>query len=336
MGIPKAEIVDFAKVMAQLGVTTNVTADQAASSIAKIQNIFGAAGKDTERFASTLVALGNEGASTEQDILALAERIASAGNAIGLTQGQVLGFASAIANVGMEAEAGGSAISRVFNDINIAVSTGGEALEGFARVSKMSMEDFSRLFKEDAAAAVLAFVQGLGKVKAEGGDLIKTINELGFSEVRQSDLLRRLAQSGDNLSNALKLQNEAWRENTALSKEAGERFKVTEERLKLLWNRIKDVGITLGNALKPSIDAAISGLDALIPLLESMAKAFAMLPSSVQAIIVAFGLAAAAAGPLIYAFGQLISASRDVISIFGKKGIATKVLAGDFGGCGGR
>src|SRR6185436_6813027 len=100
LGIPKAEIVDFARVMALLGVTTNVTSDQAAEGIAKIQNIFGAAGKDTERFASTLVALGNSGASTESQILEMATRISGAGHTIGLTQGEVLGFASALSSVG--------------------------------------------------------------------------------------------------------------------------------------------------------------------------------------------------------------------------------------------
>jgi len=59
LGIPKEQIADFARVTALVGVTTNLSADQAAESMARIQNIFGAAGQDTQRLASTIVALGH-------------------------------------------------------------------------------------------------------------------------------------------------------------------------------------------------------------------------------------------------------------------------------------
>src|SRR5687767_13735691 len=100
--------------MADLSVTTNGGSDQAATTTAKTPEIFGAAGKDTDRLASTLVARGNSGASTEKDIVEMSMRIAGAGQIVGLTQGQVLAFASTLSSVGINAEAGGSAISRIF------------------------------------------------------------------------------------------------------------------------------------------------------------------------------------------------------------------------------
>src|SRR5688572_26003812 len=71
LGVPKDNILDFTKTMAMLGETTNVTADQAATGIAQIQNIFNAAGQNTANFGAALVALGNAGASTEAEILEL-------------------------------------------------------------------------------------------------------------------------------------------------------------------------------------------------------------------------------------------------------------------------
>jgi len=93
LGIKKDDILQFTRTMADLGVTTNLTADEAATATAQIQNIFGAAGKDVDRFGATLVALGNAGASTEKDIIEMGKRIAGAGNQVGLSQAQVLGFA---------------------------------------------------------------------------------------------------------------------------------------------------------------------------------------------------------------------------------------------------
>jgi hypothetical protein len=84
LNIPKEAVVDFARVMAELGVTTDLTADAAAQSIGEIQTVFQTAGKETNNFASALVELGNNGASVESKILELANRIASAGKAVGM------------------------------------------------------------------------------------------------------------------------------------------------------------------------------------------------------------------------------------------------------------
>lgn len=326
LGIPKAEIVDFARVMAQLGVTTNLTSEQAASSIAKIQNIFGAAGKDTERFASTLVALGNEGASTESEILELGNRIASAGRAAGLTQGQVLGFASAIANVGIQAEAGGSAFSKVLNDMGQAVSKQGNELQKFANVAGMTGAQFTKLFREDAASAAQAFIEGLGKMHKSGKDLNIVIDDLGFSEIRQSNLLRSLALSGDNVAKSLDIQKRAWSDNSALSKEAGERFKTVESQLTLLWNRLKDVGITLGNALLPMISATARVVGELVPYLEKAVNLFGRLPVPLQAAVVGVAALAAAAGPLLMVFGSMATGASALIGAFTTKGLAMRAL----------
>lgn len=329
LGIPKAEIVDFARVMALLGVTTDLTADQAAESIAKIQNIFGAAGKDTERFASALVALGNDGASTESQILSMATRIAGAGSAINLTQGEVLAFASALSSVGLEAEAGGTAISRVFIDMAAAVNEGGNAVAGFAKVAGQPIQDFAKLFKDDAAAAVLSFVDGLGKIKAEGGNLLGTLEALGFSEIRVRDTLLRTAGASGELEKALRTQSKAWQEMNALSNEARERFKTTESQITLLWNRVKDLGITLGNALLPAINSAIDLMGKLLPIADGMAKAFAALPGPVQLGAVGLLGVAAAAGPLLLLFGQLAFAAQSLTAAFGAKGIAMRLMAGE-------
>ena len=334
LGIPKQEIVGFVKVMAELGVTTNVTSDQAATSIAKIQTVFQSAGQETDRFASTLVDLGNKGASTEDEILSLASRLASAGVAVGLSQAQVLGFSAALANVGIEAEAGGTAMSRVFADMSIAVSKGGESLGKFAAIAGVSTAEFSQKFKTDAAGAVTLFIEGLGKAKNAGGDLNLILDKLGFTEVRQARALRDLALSGDNLATSLRTAVGAWRENSALSVEAGKRFETTEAKLTLLWNRIKDVGITIGNALLPGINSLIGATDRLLPIIEDLAKAFTALPGWVQGSALGFVGLAAAVGPVTYAFGKVFEGASTLIGVFGKKGIALRALTTSYEGLG--
>jgi hypothetical protein len=101
--------------------------------------------------------------------------------------------------------------------------------------------------------------------------------------------------------------------------------------MKLLWNRVGDVGIALGNALGPAINLTIRGLNALIPVLEQMVGVFNALPASVQLGIIGFAGLVAAAGPAIYVFGQLALATSAVTAAFTAKGLASRLLLADLG-----
>jgi TP901 family phage tail tape measure protein len=251
LGVKRQDITAFTRTMIDLGETTNLSADEAATSIAQLMNVMGTAPQNVGRLGATLVALGNAGASTERDIIQMAQRIAGAGKQVGLTEGQVLAFSNALASVGIDAEAGGTAISTSFLKIDQAVRTGGEGLELLARTAGMSAAQFKTAFQRDAAGATNAFIIGLGKVQREGGNTTKILKDLGIVGIRESDALRRLASSGGLLTDSLKLQGEAWRSNSALVEEAAKRYATTEAQARIAWNQIKDSAISAGQSMLP-------------------------------------------------------------------------------------
>ena len=108
LGIQKDYLVDFTRTMIDLGNSTDISADEAATAIAQFANVTRMAQTDFGRFGSALVDLGNNFATTESAIMNMATRLAAAGSQVGLTQPQILGFATALSSVGLEAEAGGT------------------------------------------------------------------------------------------------------------------------------------------------------------------------------------------------------------------------------------
>ena len=258
LGIAKSDLISFTDTIAKLGVTTDLSIDAAATSMARFVNVTKqvapdgmSASQQIERLGSTVVALGNTTATTESQILAMATRIAGAGNVVGLTQAEILGFSAALSSVGIEAQAGGTSISKAFIEIATSVETGNENLSLFAEASKMSVDKFSKLFREDAAGAMIKFIEGLGNVEEGGESVFVKLEKLGISEIRMRDALLKGASASDLFTKALKDGSEAYKDNNALTKEAGQRFETLESQLKLVGNILNDAFIDIGQDLTP-------------------------------------------------------------------------------------
>lgn len=264
LGVQRDAVAAFTKTMIDLGETTNLTADDAATAIAQLGNVLGFDLKnDVDNFGAALVALGNDGASTEADILSMAQRIGGAGAAIGLSTQDVLGFAAALSNVGIEAEAGGSSISKVLIDIAESVDTGNEKLAVFAQTAGMSVDEFVAAFEDDPARAIAAFIEGLGGVEAAGGSVFATLESLGLSEIRVRDALLRLSQSTRGVTTDLNLSGEAWADNTALITEAEKRYDTTEAKIQIAKNALVDLAIDIGSVILPHVASLAEGVAGL-------------------------------------------------------------------------
>ena len=109
----------------------------------------------------------------------------------------------------------------------------------------MTSEEFANAFKDNAAGALSAFISGLNDTERLGQSAIVTLDSMDIKEVRLRDTLLRAANASGLFNDALTLANNSFDENTALTKEAEQRYKTFESRLDMVKNRITDVGISL-------------------------------------------------------------------------------------------
>ncbi|GAB2762123.1 phage tail tape measure protein [Nocardioides pakistanensis] len=288
LGVAREDITDFTRTMVDLGETTNLTAEDAATSIAQMSNVMRTAPEDVDNLGAALVALGNDGASTERQIIEMAQRMAGAGAQIGLAESDLLAIANAAASMGIEVEAGGTAVSRVFTDMAKATAQGGEKLDLFARTAGMSAREFAAAFESDPARAFAAFTQGLDRINKSGGDVFTTLDQLSLSDVRVSQALLGMAASGDLLTDSLDLGAQAWEENTALALEAAKRYDTSAAQVQIAWNNIKDAAIEFGEVALPVVEGvagAVSGLAQTVGDLPAPVKSVTMSLLGITAVL---------------------------------------------------
>lgn len=255
-----ANIREFSRVTALLGVTTDLSADAAATSLGHIATVLRLTGKDYDAFADALVNLGNKGASTESQIAQIAERAAGGAATVGLATNELLAWSAAIANIGVEAEAGGTNFQKILIEAVKFAAQGGEELKTLAAVSGVTAKQWKADFGTNPSSALSQFVQGLGKLNKE--QQVLALDVLGWADQRTARILLGLAANTDNLTQAF--INAGAASEGALGVEAQKRFDTLASKLTILKNTFFEAALTVGEGFTPALGRAAEKLRAFI------------------------------------------------------------------------
>lgn len=261
----------------------------------------------------------NNFATTESEILQMSLGLAGAGKQIGLTEAQVAGMATAMSSLGIASERGGSTMSKVMINMATAVESGGKELQEFANVAGMTSEKFAKAFKEDAAGAISAFIDGLGNASDKGRTAISILEEMGIKEVRLRDTLLRAGGASELFASAIGLASDAFVENTALQREFQTFSDTTASKIQIAKNRFSELAITAGSELLPSlVDFLEQGLNPVIGGIKNGIEWFQNLNEEQQQLVIKLGMVAVAGGPVLSFLSSLITVTGGVVSGGGK------------------
>lgn len=315
----KTEIQEFGEVVSGLDIATDMDAETAGTNLAQFANITRMAKEDASNYGSAIVDLGNHLATTESKISDMSMRTAAAGTQIGLTQAQILGWSAAMSSLGIEAEAGGTAFSQFVSSVDAAVAKGGDAVQEYAKVAGMSASDFSAAWQNSSNDTLQAILKGL----AASDNMTLSLEAMGVTGVRQSDVMKRLAGNTDLVARSVEIANNGWSENTALSNEVANRNDSLAAKFEMLKNRIiamaDEVGEPLAEALLDVVDVA----QPLFEALESGARAFAEMDADEQravlttlALVAAIGPASSMLGGFLQNIGNIGKGMKDLATWF--------------------
>lgn len=326
LGIERTNIIKFTKTMADLGATTNMTAQNAAMSLARFANIMQMPQKEVDRLGSVIVDLGNNLATTEAEITLMGTRLAGAGRLVRMTEAQVMSMAAAFSSVGMEAEAGGTALSKILQDMYTAVMSGNDKLKVFASTAGQTSEEFAKAFRENASVALIEFVEGLGRLHQSGQNVMQVLEAVEMDDRRVARSLLSAAGAGDLLRRSIDMGSRAWEENNALVDEANKRYETNASKIRMLWNTISLSFEKVGNIIAEKL---LGFSDKYIkPLLEIWSR----LSDTTQEWLVDVLAVAAALGPVILGVALVEKSIGLLIGVMGKLTAPLSLVMGLMGG----
>lgn len=185
LGIQTDNVVSFTKTMIDLGESTNMSAETAATSFARFANITQMSQKDFDRLGAVVVDLGNNLATTESEITEMGLRLAGAGKQVGMSQAEIMSFAAALSSVGIEAEAGGTAFSKVMVQMQLAVEKGVGALEPL---------------KQTVSRYGYSWEQFVHAITWGGKELTDLSKKIGISSKDLKEMYKNASESAESLS----------------------------------------------------------------------------------------------------------------------------------------
>jgi len=253
LGIKKENILSFTKVMEEMGISTDLSADNASQAMARFANATGMAQTQFDRLGSTLFALDKATATSASQIMEMAMRIAGAGTTVGMTEAQILSFSASLSSVGVRAERGGTAISDVMERIHTAVNSANSDLAVFARVSGSSAEEFTKSYAGDAKGAIISFIGGLKGMFDAGKNVYPVLEKLRLDGDRMKDVLSRSFQASQLLNGQMALGETAWKKNTDLAEGAAKFYATYNSQMTILIGNLRDIAIQVGSNLAPAL-----------------------------------------------------------------------------------
>ena len=308
----KDDLTLFAETIAKVVRSTDLGAEQAATSLTRILAVTKESVSEVDVFASVLVRLGNNVKATESQIISVTNEVARATTIFGVSAAEAVALSAAMAEINVAAENAGSTMFQTFSQINKAVKQGGKELIALEKITGMSGVAFKEVFAKNAVEGFKIFIDGLSNLDPR--DITAALEEFGLTGIRVNKVLAPLAKNSQGLKNALALAKEELKDATSLNKEAERSFTTLNSKLNILGNSFSSVFQALGEKIEPlvipAIEAVSSALSGLGSFLDSLSStSFAAITLAITAFSASLlGLipAVTAVLPALAAFAKAI------------------------------
>ena len=295
MGVTADGIKNFTEVVAKFSSVTGISAETTAQKFGRIAELANVDYSQFENLGSAIAYAGVNAVATESEILALTESIAAVSEQAGFAPDEIVGLSTAIASLGIAPEQARGVFTRVFADINRAVSRGGSELENFAKVSGMSSSEFASTWADSDGGAARAFRAMLAGLKTTG-NMTQAFDDLNITETREVNTLTRLAENLNVVDSSMQDANSAFEDGVFL----GDSFEKTvdnlDSKIQVFQNNFKSAMQSVALGVSQGFGVVLDVGSKVLEFMKRMADNSVILGPAITGIFASTGIVSAGAG----------------------------------------
>lgn len=307
----------FSVAMAKIAKTANIAGPEAAESLARILKLTNEGPASAEQFGSAITALGDKFGVPTKKLLNLTDEIVQETAKFGIGSKQAAVFAAALEPLGVKGREAGTFLGQAFGGIEDAIKKGGIQMKGLTAITGMTADELKTQFGKDPAVIFGKFLEGLDRVKQNGGVAGDALKFFGISGDKAETAMLGLASTQGKMNDMLATAKEAYSSNTALTEEFGDATGNFKSKLSLLKNNVDVLSVSLGARLVPALEVFANILMGVVNFLDAHPW--------IATMIAYFAGLLAVIGPTLLLFANLVKGVQAAVVVFN---VLTAVMAG--------
>jgi TP901 family phage tail tape measure protein len=283
MGIAEDKIIEFTELTAKMATAFDLSAQETGDVIAKLMNVYNLDIAKTRELGDTINYLTNSMATNPAAVTEIMGRIGGSAKIFGLTTDQAVALSGAFSALGKSPQTAATSINVLLNKLSTAPQQGKEFQEALETIG-MDAEQLKDAIENDAQGALNEFLGALQGV--EKRDLMGILTNL-FGEGFADDMAL-LVGGMDKYNDALGLVNNTTVKAGAMEREFNTQAATTANQMVILGNAWQESLISIGDALKPLLQAVAWIGTAALKIFNTIFAALGPLKPIITGVVGAF------------------------------------------------
>lgn len=255
LGIQGREnILNFTETVAKMSVAFDMSAEDAATAMAKASAAFGLPITDIEKLASAINQLGNTTAASEREIIAAMYRIAPAAAQLNIAAQDAVALVDTLVAMGQAPEEAGTRLNRALIEMS-------SKLDKMAEQMGVSVDELkARMDMGDALGVLLDYLNMLGQTESATQKLAMAQDIFGLVGAKA---ILSLSKAYEPLLKNLETARQAYEEGISLNQEYANATNNVASQMQIFRNRLAAMGKAIGEEALPELSNLIAYLTQL-------------------------------------------------------------------------
>lgn len=248
MGVSSDEILGFTKNTAKLASALELPAEQVGDQFGKIKTIYKLSLQDLARLGDTVNYLDDQNTVKGGELIDFLQRVGGSASMAKVSAQEMAAFGTTLISMGETADTAGTSIKALFTKMQAGSKGTKKARAAFEELG-LNPDAVARGMQKNAVGTVQELMKRINKLAPEKRTGVIT-EIVGLDHVGQ---ISKLAAGTKEFATALE-QARGESSKGSVDKEFGNTVGSTNAQLKLLKNRVEDVGDNIGTVLLPAVN----------------------------------------------------------------------------------